>query len=177
MVYSLLEKVGVTEVEEIETNNAIFSEGLELQKNKQTIVEFGLVQTKLSKAFDVDKQVYFAKIHWEELFEITKKKSFTLQPIPKYPKVKRDFALLVDESVRFEDLRSAAKKVGSKLLKEVSLFDVYTGDSLPEGKKSYALSFTLLDKEKTLTDKQIDGLMKKLQKTFESNFDASLRQA
>ena len=84
---------------------------------------------------------------------------------------------MVDESVRFEDLRKAAKEVDSKLLKEVSLFDVYTGKSLPEGKKSYALSFTLLDKDKTLTDKQIDGLMKKLQKTFESKFDASLRQA
>lgn len=177
VIYSLLEKVGVTEVDEKEVNNSIFSEGLELQKNRQTIVEFGLVHTKLSKTFDVDKQVYYANIHWEELFEITKNKSFTLQPIPKYPKVKRDFALLVDESVRFEDLQKAAKKVDSKLLKEVSLFDVYTGDSLPEGKKSYALSFTLLDTEKTLTDKQIDGLMNKLQKTFETKFNASLRQA
>src|SRR5699024_4122776 len=149
---------------------------LELQKNKQTIVEFGLVQKKLSKAFDIDKTVYFANIYWEELFEIAKEKSFTLQPIPKYPKVKRDLALLLDESVRFEDLQVAAKKVDSKLLKEVSLFDVYTGENLPEGKKSYALTFTILDTEKTLTDNQIDNLMKKLQNIFENEFGASLRQ-
>lgn len=175
IVYSLLEKLGITEVEEKEVGNTIFSEGLQLLKNKQLIVEFGLVQKKISKAFDVDKQVYFAKVHWEELFEITKNKTFTLQSISKYPKVKRDFALLLDESVRFADLQAAAKKVDSKLLQEVSLFDVYTGDSLPEGKKSYALSFTILDKEKTLTDKQIDKLMNKLQKTFETQFGASLR--
>ena len=176
IVYSLIEKLGITEVVEKETKNAIFSEGLELQKNKQTIVEFGLVQKNISKAFDVDMSVYFANIYWEELFEIAKTKTFTLQPIPKYPKVKRDFALLLDESVRFEDLQVAAKKVDTKLLKEVSLFDVYTGDNLPKGKKSYALSFTILDTEKTLTDKQIDKLMNKLQKTFEKEFGASLRQ-
>ncbi|HLS10945.1 MAG TPA: phenylalanine--tRNA ligase subunit beta [Flavobacteriaceae bacterium] len=176
IVYSLLEKIGITQVVEKETKSAIFSEGLELQKNKQTIVELGLVQKNLSKAFDIDKSVYFANIYWEELFEIAKGKTFTLQSIPKYPKVKRDLALLLDESVRFEDLRVAAKKVDTKLLKEVSLFDVYTGDSLPKGKKSYALTFTILDTEKTLTDKQIDKLMKKLQKTFEKDFGASLRQ-
>lgn len=176
VVYSILDKLGVIKVEEKETKNAIFSEGLALQVNKQTIVEFGLVQKKISKAFDLDKQVYFANIYWEELFEIAKAKTFTLQPIPKYPKVKRDFALLLDESVRFEDLQAAAKKVDTKLLKQVSLFDVYTGDSLPKGKKSYALTFTILDTEKTLTDKQIDKLMKKLQNTFEKDFGASLRQ-
>lgn len=175
IVYSLLEKVGITEVEEKEVGNTIFSEGLQLLKNKQLLVEFGLIQKKISKAFDVDKQVYFAKIHWEELFQITKDKTFILKPISKYPKVKRDFALLLNESVRFADLQVAAMKVDSKLLQEVSLFDVYTGDSLPEGKKSYALSFTILDKEKTLTDKQIDKLMKKLQKAFETQFGASLR--
>lgn len=175
IVYSILEKLGVNEIQEKETKSAMFSEGLQLLKNKQVVVEFGLVQKKISKAFDLDPQVYFANIHWEELFEITKSKSFTLQPISKYPKVKRDFALLLDESVRFEDLENAAKKVDSQLLKEVSLFDVYTGDSLPEGKKSYALSFTLLDEEKTLTDKRIDSIMKKLQSTFEKQFGASLR--
>lgn len=175
IVYSLLEKMGITETVEKEVENGIFSEGLQLSKNKQTIVEFGLVQKKISKAFEIEKPVYFANFHWEELFEVIKDKSFKLKPIPKYPKVKRDLALLLNESVRFADLQKAAKKVDSKLLQEVSLFDVYTGDSLPKGKKSYALSFTLLDTNKTLTDKQIDKLMKKLQQTFEKEFDASLR--
>src|SRR5699024_12736940 len=84
-------------------------------------------------------------------------------------------ALLLDDSIRFTDLQMAAKKVDSQLLKEVSLFDVYTGNSLPEGKKSYALSFTLLDEKQTLTDKRIDAIMKKLQRTFEKEFGTSLR--
>lgn len=175
VIYSILEKLGISGVQEKEVENTMFSEGLALSKNKQVIIEFGLLQNKISKAFDIDQQVYFANFNWEELFEITKDKTFKLQPIPKYPKVKRDLALLVEDSVRFADLEIAAKKIDSTLLKEVSLFDVYTGSSLPEGKKSYALSFTLLDEEQTLTDKRIDALMQKLQKTFKKQFGASLR--
>lgn len=175
VVHSLLQKLGVTDIEEKEVEGSIFSEGLQFIKNKQVIVEFGLVQKKISKAFDIDKQAYYAEVYWEELFEMVKEKDFVLKPIPRYPMVNRDFALLLDEAVRFTDLQKAAFKVDSNLLQEVNLFDVYTGDNLPAGKKSYALSFTLLDSDKTLTDKQIDVLMGKLQKTFETQFGASLR--
>lgn len=175
VVCSLLEKLGLSDVQEKETDYTQFSEGLQLIKNKLVVADFGLISSKISKTFDIDEPVYYANIHWEELFKIVKNRSFQLQSIPKYPKVKRDLALLLDDSIRFTDLQMAAKKVDSQLLKEVSLFDVYTGNSLPEGKKSYALSFTLLDEKQTLTDKRIDAIMKKLQRTFEKEFGASLR--
>ncbi len=98
-----------------------------------------------------------------------------LQPMSKFPKVKRDFALLLDNKITFEDLKTAAFQTEKSLLKDVNLFDVYTGSKLPEGKKSYALSFTIQDQRKTLTDKQVDKIMNKLQKRFENDFDASLR--
>jgi phenylalanyl-tRNA synthetase beta chain len=97
------------------------------------------------------------------------------QPISKFPKVKRDFALLLDNNITFEALKSAAFQTEKSLLKAVNLFDVYTGNKLPEGKKSYALSFTIQDQKKTLTDKQVDKIMNKLQKRFENDFAASLR--
>ena len=95
--------------------------------------------------------------------------------IPKFPQVKRDFALLLDESITFNELRKSAEKSERTLLKKITLFDVYKGKKLPKGKKSYALSFTLQDGRKTLTDKQIDKIMKKLQKNFEKEFGATLR--
>jgi phenylalanyl-tRNA synthetase beta chain len=98
-----------------------------------------------------------------------------MQPISKFPKVKRDFALLLDNKITFEDLRKAAFETEKYLLQYVHLFDVYTGNKLPEGKKSYALSFTIQDQSKTLTDKQVDKIMNKLQKRFENDFGASLR--
>jgi phenylalanyl-tRNA synthetase beta chain len=98
-----------------------------------------------------------------------------INDLPKYPEVKRDFALLVDKSVKFADLVQAAYAVEKKLLKQVNLFDVYEGKNLEAGKKSYALSFILQDAENTLKDKQIEAIMTKLQKTFEEKFDAKLR--
>jgi phenylalanyl-tRNA synthetase beta chain len=97
------------------------------------------------------------------------------QPVPKFPTVRRDLALLVDKDIRFEDLKTAALKTERKLLKEVGLFDIYEGEKIPRGKKSYALSFMLLDEDRTLTDKVIDKTMRKIQMTLEKNFDASLR--
>ena len=95
--------------------------------------------------------------------------------IPKYPEVRRDFALLLDESIKFEDIYTTAKQTEKNLLKEVSLFDVYQGKNLPSGKKSYAVSFILQDEHKTLTDKQIDKIMNKLQSSFEHKLGAELR--
>ena len=95
--------------------------------------------------------------------------------MPKYPEAKRDLALLLDEKIKFDDLYTAAFQSEKKLLKEVDLFDVYTGDKLPKGKKSYALSFVLQDEKKTLNDKQIDKIMNKLQQTYKNQFGADLR--
>ena len=101
--------------------------------------------------------------------------TLTYKEVAKYPMVKRDFALLLDESTSFEDLQKVALNTNKKILKEVRLFDVYEGKTLDKGKKSYGLSFTFQDKNKTLTDKQVDRVMKELQKNFEKEFDSKLR--
>lgn len=175
IVLAVLDKLGIDSWKETQTENDMFTEGLSLLNKKMKLVDFGLINKKLLKTFDISQDVFYAEFYWDNIIQLARNYSFKLQPIPKYPSVKRDFALLIDEEVSFESLKEAAFKVDNTLLREVSLFDVYTGDNLPAGKKSYAVSFTLLDENETLTDKRIDALMGKLQKVFEKDFGASLR--
>jgi phenylalanyl-tRNA synthetase beta chain len=127
------------------------------------------------KSFGIKQEVLFADFDWANVIQSMEGTRIKVEELPKYPEVKRDLALLLDEEVNFVDLHDFAKQAEKKLLKQVDLFDVYLGDKLPEGKKSYALSFILQDKNKTLTDKQIDKIMKKLQQGFEHQFKAELR--
>ena len=129
----------------------------------------------MTKHFSIDTPVLYADFDWDALLSAIATNAILVAPIPKFPQVKRDFALLVDDQVRFADLKQAAFKTERHLLKEVSLFDVYVGKNLPQGKKSYALSFTLQDQNKTLTDKQIDKIMGRLKSAFESEYGATLR--
>jgi phenylalanyl-tRNA synthetase beta chain len=119
--------------------------------------------------------VFYADFNWDAVLKQISTKNFKLRPIAKFQAAHRDFALLLDDSVRFGELQAAAYGAEKKFLKAVTLFDVYKGKNLPEGKKSYALSFTIQDEEKTLTDKQIDKIMSKLQQKFETEFGAVLR--
>ncbi|MCT8340934.1 phenylalanine--tRNA ligase subunit beta [Flavobacteriaceae bacterium TK19130] len=175
IVSSILEKLGIDEVSEKETKNDIFSEGIVLSAKKTALVEMGVVKKKLAKKFDVEEETLYADFDWDAVLSILSPGTFQLQPIPKYPEVTRDLAILIDEDVRFGDLQKTAEQTEKKLLRQVQLFDVYTGKGLPTGKKSYALRFTLRDDKKTLTDKQIDKIMNKLQQRFEKEFEASLR--
>ena len=143
--------------------------------NGKQIGYMGIVNNKLLKAFDIDNPVYFADLDWNMLLRLNKQYKPVINDLPKFPEVKRDFALLVDQSVKFADLAKAALATEKKLLKAVNLFDVYEGKNLEAGKKSYALSFILQDAENTLKDKQIEAIMAKLQKVFEDKFDAKLR--
>ena len=143
--------------------------------NGKQIGYMGIVNNKLLKAFDIDNPVYFADLDWNMLLRLNKQYKPVINDLPKFPEVKRDFALLVDQSVKFADLAKAALATEKKLLKAVNLFDVYEGKNLEPGKKSYALSFILQDAENTLKDKQIEAIMAKLQKVFEDKFDAKLR--
>ena len=143
--------------------------------NGKQIGYMGIVNNKLLKAFDIDNPVYFADLDWNMLLRLNKQYKPVINDLPKFPEVKRDFALLVDQSVKFADLAKAALATEKKLLKAVNLFDVYEGKNLEAGKKSYALSFILQDAENTLKDKQIEAIMAKLLKTFEDKFDAKLR--
>ena len=143
--------------------------------NGKQIGMMGVVTSKLLKAFDIDNPVYYADLDWSMLLKLNKQYKPVINDLPKFPEVKRDFALLVDKSVKFADLAKAAIATEKKLLKAVNLFDVYEGKNLEAGKKSYALSFILQDTENTLKDKQIEAIMAKLQKVFEEKFDAKLR--
>jgi phenylalanyl-tRNA synthetase beta chain len=174
-VMSVLDRLGIANFSENGTKNKNFSEGLSFSKNGKLLVEFGTINKSITAAFGIDAETFYADFKWDEVLEEIATENLKLKTIPKFPKVKRDFALLIDESVTFDSLKETAQKTEKHLLKNINLFDVYTGSKLPEGKKSYALSFTLQDEKRTLTDKQIDKIMKKLQQNFESEFGASLR--
>lgn len=153
-----------------------FSDGLVIKAaNGKTLGYMTVVAKDLLKQFDIDNPVYYADLYWKELLKQNKQYKPVINDLPKYPEVKRDFALLVDKGVQFADLARAAFETGGKLLKNVYLFDVYEGKNLEEGKKSYALSFILQDAENTLKDKQIENIMGRLQNTFEEKFNAKLR--
>ena len=156
--------------------NELFGDGLTiLAPNGKQIGVMAIVARKQLKAFDIDNPVYYADLDWNMLLRLNKQYKPVINDLPKFPEVKRDFALLVDKSVTFADLAQAAYATEKKLLKAVNLFDVYEGKNLEAGKKSYALSFILQDAENTLKDKQIEAIMAKLQKTFEEKFGAKLR--
>ena len=125
--------------------------------------------------FDIKADVYYAELDFDTLVRITRNHSVTVSELSKYPEVRRDLALLVDKEVTFSRLYSIARSTEKKLLRSVSLFDVYEGDKLPEGKKSYALSFILEDTTKTLTDSAIDRAMSNLIRAFEQHAGAEIR--
>ncbi len=174
-VISILNRLGITNHSYSEVNNDIFGYGLSISSNKNLLVEFGLVNQKLLKSFDIAQEVFYADFNWNKLFELAGKTKIMFKEVSKFPTVRRDLSLLLDKSVKFEQIEQLAIQSERTLLKEVSLFDVYQGDKLPEGKKSYAVSFIIQDEEKTLTDKQIDKVMEKFQKTFEEKLGAVLR--
>ncbi|PQV50472.1 phenylalanyl-tRNA synthetase beta subunit [Jejuia pallidilutea] len=175
IVYSVLERLGITRFNETPIKNDLFSEGVSLNLGKTTLVNFGLVTKKVLKFFDVSQEVVCADFNWDAILNMVKHNKITFKPIAKYPAVRRDFALLLDKEVTFESIYKIAKQTEKQLLKNVNLFDVYQGKNLPEGKKSYAVSFTLQDENKTLNDKQIDKIMNKLQANFEKQLGAELR--
>ena len=174
-INTILSRLGLDKkVTSLPFENDVFAEGLGLAVGKEVIVEFGTVKKSVLKHFDIKQEVLFADFAWDKIQKyVSTKIKFT--DIPKYPEVRRDLALLLDENVKFEQIYNIAKQTEKGLLKDVNLFDVYQGNNLPEGKKSYAVSFILQDDSKTLTDTQIDKIMSKLQGNFETQLGASLR--
>ena len=173
-IHAILARLGITGVQTKPVSDDIFSEGIALAVGNENLVAFGTLKKGILKHFDIKQEVLFADFNWNAVLNLVSNKiKFTA--IPKYPEVRRDLSLLVDESVAFETLYNIARKTEKQLLKEINLFDVYQGKNLPGGKKSYALSFILQDSTKTLTDEQIDKIMSKLQKNFETELGAVLR--
>ena len=154
----------------------LFADGLVVSaQNGKRLGELTIVSRELRKMFDIENPVFFADLDWKALLKQNKQFKPVITDLPKFPAVKRDFALLVDKSVQFAELARLAYQTEKKYLKNVYLFDVYEGKNLDAGKKSYALSFILQDEENTLKDKQIESIMARLQKAFEDTFGATLR--
>ena len=153
----------------------IFDEALLITINGKQLVRFGRVSSRICRTFDIKQNVYYAELDFDLLLKATRKHKVTASELPKYPSVRRDLALLIDKRVTFSQLREIALATERKLLKSVSLFDVYEGDKLPEGKKSYALGFILEDRNQTLNDKAIERVMANLQSAFEKQAGAQIR--
>lgn len=175
IVENVFERLGVKDLDTQPLGNADFSEGISYTKNDTVLVSLGLVSRAALKQFDIKQEVFYADLNWDALLKLVSTQNVVFKEIPKFPEVTRDFALLLDESVSFQKVYDIAWKTERKLLKKVNLFDVYTGNNLPEGKKSYAVSFTLMDEKKTLTDKQIDKIMGKLLAQYQKELGAELR--
>jgi len=171
----VLERLGITNYESFSEQNDIFLEGLSLKTNKTELVSFGMIQKAILKEFDIKQDVFYADFNWGALSKIIGKNEIIFEKISRFPEVKRDLALLLDTGISFDEIKTIAYNTERNLLKNITLFDVYTGKNLPQEKKSYALGFTIGDPSKTLTDKQIDKIMKKLQQRFEKELGAELR--
>ncbi len=175
VVEQILLKMGIEDYQTHHNTGPEFSEGITFLKGNSDLVSLGVISNAVQKRLDIKQQLLYADFDWEVLCALVARNEIVYKPIPKFPSVRRDFALLLDQDVPFSKLEELAYRTEKKLLKQLSLFDVYTGSKLPKGKKSYAVSFTLQDDTKTLTDKQIDKIMNKIKSVFEKEVGAELR--
>lgn len=177
-VEALFERLGLKEVTTLplETTDNVAAEGFRWMYGETLLGTMGVVKHKILKDFDIKQEVLYADLHWETLLELVRGHKVVYKEISKYPEVRRDLALLLDDKVSFADLYRVAFATEKSILKQINLFDVYQGDKLAAGKKSYAVSFILQEENKTLTDKQIDKTMQKLQAAFEQSLGATLRE-
>ena len=177
-VENILRRIGVKPgmIVRKKSESDIFSAGLTIEnRGGKKLIEMGIITKKFQKQFGLDAPVYYAELNWTALMKVIKKNEVLYTEVPKFPAVSRDLALLVDNSVEFAQIEQIARQTEKKLLKKVELFDVYEGDKLPAGKKSYAVNFILQDEEKTMGDKQIDAIMQKLIANIKKQLNAELR--
>ena len=178
LVESILLRLGIPAKKAVfkPVENDIFSAALSIETfSGKKLGIFGIIQKSVCKRFDINAEIYFAELNWDALMKENRKTSVKYGEINKFPAVRRDLALLIDKNISFAEIEKTAYQTDKKILKEVSLFDVYEGKNLPEGKKSYAVGFILQDEEKTLNDKQIESTMLRIQKNLEEKLHATLR--
>jgi len=177
LVSSIFEKLGLNKsrvnLEESESGSYAYS--LQYLINNDLLAEVSLISNKLVKQFDIGQDVYCADINWTKLIKYLTFADVKYKPVPKFPIVKRDLSLVLNNNIKFSDLKDVAMKTERKLLKNVYLFDIYEGSNIAEDKKSYALSFIIQDDNKTLTDKVIEKTMNSIIRVFEQQFNAQLR--
>lgn len=174
-VDTVLKKLGIKSEQTIEISSEILSSGLSYSCSNKKIVEFGFVKKVFLKKFDIKQEVFYADFNWDNLMAVSKNTSIRFKELAKFPEVRRDLALIVDKNVKYELLESLAFQTEKTLLKNVNLFDVYEGEKIEAGKKSYALSFILQDENATLTDKEIDKVIQKLITTYQEKASAIIR--
>ena len=175
VVQNIMDSLGIPVEITSKTEKKWFSEGLNIVSKNNTIGAFGAVTKTLCDKFSIEREVYIIDLDWDKITTLAFQQNIVFEDVPKYPTMRRDFALLLDKNIPFSNLKEKAFKQERKILKSVDLFDVYEGKKLPDNKKSYGVSFIFQDKAKTLTDKQVDKVMEKLKNTFERIFDAQLR--
>ena len=174
---NVFKRVGLNpeKIETVEFSDDIYSEALLYKLGNQKIGTMGLVHKKLLQKLDIKAPVFQADFHWNKVMQLIKSNKVTFEDLPRFPEVKRDLSMVLDQGVTFEQIRTVATKTERKLLKQVSLFDVYEGDKIAQGKKSYAVSFILQDLEKTLTDVQIDKIMTNIAQALEKQLGLQIR--
>ena len=176
IIKALFDRLGLFDQLQFRTlQNELFSDGEKCSILKKDVLEIGLVSQKLLDHFDIKNPVYCAFINWDQLIERLKIVKINFKELPKTFAIRRDYSLLLNKETKYSELKETALNCDKKLLREVNLFDVYEGKNLEVGKKSYALSFTFQDQERTLTDSEIDAIMNKIKTSFEEKFGAVLR--
>ena len=176
-INNIFKRTGInfTTIKLKEISDDIFSEGMEVYVNNVSVASFGRITKMLLKTFDIKQDVFYAVLEWEKLVELSGKNNINISDIPKFPEVRRDLALLLDMKIKFSEVEELAYKTEPVLLKNVNLFDVYAGDKIADDKKSYAISYSLLDEGKTLTDAEIELTMNKLIKIYKEKLNAEIR--
>ncbi len=175
-VINTLKRLGIFKNYQISaTKNDLLAEGLAYSINKKPVVDFGKVSNKVLAHFGIKQPVYYAEINWDNVLALMMMNKTKYKELPKFPTSRRDLSLLIDKTVKFEQIEEIASRVDRKILKEIGLFDIYEGKNLAEDKKSYAVSFLFQDENKTLVDKQIEKIMTKIQGELEAKLGASLR--
>jgi phenylalanyl-tRNA synthetase beta chain len=175
VINQLLRKNCSIQWEEQSTDNDIFSEGLRYTYKRKSLLQFGFIKKEICDKFDINQEVVYAELDFTKIADLARNNNIRYQVKPKFPQVRRDFALLLDNEITFDALKHIALKTEKNILNSIQLFDVYEGDKLPKGKKSYGVSFYFQDPRKTLTDKHVDKIMGKLQNQFETQLGAKLR--
>ncbi len=171
----IIQSLGIYDIQIQKTEHPLLDDSVSILYDSSEIATLGYVKAKELKQFDIASSVAYAHINWEKLMKIENKQTFVYKPVSKFPEVKRDLSLLLDEQITFGQLELVAKQTNKKLLKKVELFDVYHDAKLGEGKKSYALSFFLCDEEKTMDDATIDKAMQKISQKFAEELGAMVR--
>ena len=176
-VHNVLDRLGVSSYQESAIQDNIFSFGLKYHRGPKNLVTFGKVQTSILKKMDIKNPVFYADFNWDAIINALKKHRIEVTELSKYPSIRRDLALVIDNSVNFKDIAEIANKTGKSILKDVNLFNVYENEEkLGKGKKSYAVSFIFQDPSKTLKDKEIEKIMNKLIETYEGKLGAVIRR-